>query len=133
THWSEGFAHQFFVCEWTVHFSGIEKRDAEFDRVPKKRDHLLLVFSRTVAKAHSHTAQPDGRDFQGVALSEFVLLHISNLRLLCSHLLTSDTALNSEPSTINFSAYSDFREAMSMEKRYFTSDLSNLSYASLTF
>src|SRR5206468_6857805 len=29
--------------------------------------------------------------------------------------------------------HSDFSEAMSIEKRYFTSDLSNLSYASLTF
>src|SRR5206468_2554799 len=29
--------------------------------------------------------------------------------------------------------HSDLREAMSIENRYFTSDLSNLSYASLTF
>src|SRR6266480_4940329 len=36
-------------------------------------------------------------------------------------------------STLNLSAHSDLREAMSIEKRYFTSDLSNLSYASLTF
>jgi hypothetical protein len=29
--------------------------------------------------------------------------------------------------------HSDFKDDMSIEKRYFTSDFSNLSYASLTF
>ena len=28
---SEGFAHQFFVCEWTVTLSGVEECDTAFD------------------------------------------------------------------------------------------------------
>ena len=73
---SKRFAHEFFIRKWTIHFSSIEKCDPEFDRLPKQRNHLLLFFGRTVAKAHSHTAQPDRRDFQRVGLSKFALLHI---------------------------------------------------------
>src|SRR5207253_7319782 len=69
THRSERFAHKFFVHERAVNFSGIEERNAKFNRLAKQRDHLLLVFRRTVTKAHSHTAQPNCRDFQ-VALSK---------------------------------------------------------------
>src|SRR3954469_23902505 len=47
---SEGFANEFFVDKWAVHFRSIEKRDASFDGCPDNRYHLLLVFSRTVAK-----------------------------------------------------------------------------------
>src|ERR1700730_527644 len=71
---SKRFAHKFFVCKRAVHFGGIEKRYAEFYGFPKKRDHLLLVLGRAVAKAHSHTAQADGRHFQ-ITLSKFPLLH----------------------------------------------------------
>src|ERR1700730_11752287 len=34
--------------------------------------------SRAVAKAHSHAAEPDRRDFQ-IALSKFALLHVQSL------------------------------------------------------
>ena len=57
---SERLAHEFFVDEGAVHFSGIEERDTAVDGRPNQRDHLILVLRRTVAKAHSHTAQPDG-------------------------------------------------------------------------
>jgi hypothetical protein len=55
----EGFAQELFVGERAVNFSGVEERDAAFDRRPKKRDHLPLVCGRTVGKAHSHAAEPD--------------------------------------------------------------------------
>jgi hypothetical protein len=74
TEGSEGFTHQFFVRERTVDLSGIEKRDATFDRRSEDRDHLLLVPNWTVAAAHAHAAQPNSRNFQ-VALSQFSLLH----------------------------------------------------------
>ena len=61
---SEGFTHEFFVGERAVDFSRIEECDAAFDGCPDNRDHLLLVFGRTVAEAHSHAAEADGRDFQ---------------------------------------------------------------------
>src|ERR1022692_1498482 len=71
---SEGFAHEFFVCERAVHFGGIEECDAAVHGCPEKRGHLLLVFGRTVRKAHSHAAEPESRNFQA-ALSKFALLH----------------------------------------------------------
>src|SRR6266496_1047288 len=73
-HRSERFAYTFFVRERSVNFSCIEERDAKFNRLAKQRDHLLLVLRRTVAKAHSHAAEPDCRDFQ-IALPKFALLH----------------------------------------------------------
>src|SRR4029450_10066301 len=73
--WSQRFADQFFVCKRTVHFSGIKKCYAELDGLPQQRDHLILVFGRTVAKAHSHTAEPNGGHFQRIALSKFAVLH----------------------------------------------------------
>ena len=74
---SEGFAHEFFVGERAVDFGGVEERDAAFDGGAKKSGHLLLVFGRAVGKAHSHAAEPDGRDFQ-IAFSKFALLHLLN-------------------------------------------------------
>ena len=71
---SEGFAHEFFVRVRAVDLGGVEERDAAFDGRPEQRDHLLLVLGRTVAEAHAHAAQAEGRDFQ-VAFSEFALLH----------------------------------------------------------
>src|SRR5580704_4864540 len=47
--------------------------------------------------------------------------------------LTLFSTFNFQPSTIDLSDHSDLREAILIEKRYFTSDLSSLSYASLTF
>ncbi len=76
---SESFAHEFFVHERAVHFGGVEECDAAFHGGPEKSGHLLLVFGRTVGKAHSHAAEPDSRNFQ-VAISQVALLHSS---LLC--------------------------------------------------
>jgi hypothetical protein len=71
---SEGFAHKFFICERAVNFSGVEERDAAFHGCPKNRRHLLLVLGWAVGKAHSHAAQPDGRDFE-IGVAKFALLH----------------------------------------------------------
>src|SRR6266403_5727674 len=81
TTWSrtgvQRFAHEFFVCEGTIAFGGVEKCDATFDSRPDQRDHFLLVACRTVANAHSHTAEPESRDFQ-VAISKFARFHVSS-------------------------------------------------------
>src|SRR5262245_36535280 len=58
SHGSEGFSQEFFVGEGTVHFSGVEECDPEFNRRSDHGDHLLHVGSRTVAKAHPHAAEP---------------------------------------------------------------------------
>ena len=71
---SEGFAHEFFVRERAIYFSGVEECDAALDGRAKKSNHLLLVAGRTVGMAHSHAAKPDGRGFQ-IAISKFALLH----------------------------------------------------------
>ena len=55
----ERFAHQFFVGERAVHFSSVEEGYAPFDGRPKKSDHLLLVWERSVGKAHSHTPETE--------------------------------------------------------------------------
>ena len=75
THRSEPFAYHLFVYERTVNLSRIEECDAQFDRSPHNRNHLLFG-SRywAVAFAHPHAAQADGRDFQ-VASSKFAFLH----------------------------------------------------------
>ena len=62
------------LSERAVDFGGVEEGDAAFHGGAEKRDHLLLVFGRTVGKAHSHAAEPEGRDFQ-IAFSKFALLH----------------------------------------------------------
>src|SRR6266404_2736080 len=72
---SERFACEFFVCERTVHFSGIEKRHTLFKCRSNQRNHLLLLLGRTVAKTHSHTPQPDRGNLQ-ISFPEFALLHI---------------------------------------------------------
>src|ERR1700692_327071 len=66
--------HEVFVCEGTIAFGGVEKCDATFDSRPDQRDHFLLVACRTVANGHSHTAEPESRDFQ-VAVSKFARFH----------------------------------------------------------
>src|SRR5271169_963566 len=70
----KSFAHEFLVCEWTIDFSRIEECYAAFHGGAENRDHLLLVSSRTVRKAHSHAAQAEGRNFQFI-ISKFALLH----------------------------------------------------------
>src|SRR5208282_977541 len=79
TKWGQRFAHECLVGERTVNFGGVEKRYATFDGRPNQRDHFFLVRSRTITEAHSHTAEPDGRDFQ-IAFSKFALLHYFSFR-----------------------------------------------------
>src|SRR5216684_9333604 len=74
-------AHQFLVGERAVDFGGVEKCNATLDGRPDQRDSRLLIDRRTVAKAQSHAAEPDGRDFQ-IAVSKFALLHCLLQRLL---------------------------------------------------
>ena len=64
----EGFADEFFVRERAVHFGGVKECDAALDGRSDQRDTLLLFDCRAVAKAQTHAAEPDGRDFQ-VAVS----------------------------------------------------------------
>jgi hypothetical protein len=71
---SESFAYKLFVGEWAVDFGGVKEGDAAVDGGVKKSGHLLLVFGRTVGKAHSHAPQAESRNFQ-VAASKFALLH----------------------------------------------------------
>src|SRR6266403_3921607 len=73
---SEGFTHEFFVCVRAVDFRCIEECDPAFPSCPDDGDHLLLVSGRAVAKAHSHTAESEGRNLQ-VAISKFAFLHWS--------------------------------------------------------
>src|SRR6267143_3489046 len=74
TKWGQRFAHERFVFEGTIAFGGVEKCDATFDSRPDQRDHFLLVACRTVANAHSHTAESDRRYFQ-IAFSKVAFLH----------------------------------------------------------
>src|SRR6201982_945248 len=76
-------AHECFVCEGTIGLGGVEKCDATFDSRPDQRDHFLLVACRTVANAHSHTAEPESRDFQ-VAISKFAFLHCFSFAVFLS-------------------------------------------------
>src|SRR5437879_13788202 len=78
-HWRQRLTNELFVGVRTVDFGGIEERDAAFDGRADERDHRLLVRWETVALAHSHAAEPDGRDFE-VTLSQFAFLHWSLLQ-----------------------------------------------------
>jgi len=70
----EGFAQEFFVRERAVDLGSVEKRDAAFHGCAEKRNHLPLVFGRSVGKAHAHTAESEGRYFQAV-IAKFSRLH----------------------------------------------------------
>ena len=76
---SEGFTDEFLVGEWAVGLGGIEESYAAINGGMEKRDHLLLVSRRTIRHAHSHAAEPEGRDFQ-IAFSKFAFLHCFSLR-----------------------------------------------------
>src|SRR6266487_6817905 len=80
---SESFAHEFFICEWAVGFSGIEERDAAFHGHPEDSDHLLLILRGTVPEAHSHAAEAQSRDFE-TALSKRSPLHHGSIRHISS-------------------------------------------------
>jgi hypothetical protein len=77
TEGSESFAHEFFVREWTVHFSRVEERDPAFDGRPNEGDPLLLLYCWPEAKAQSHAAQSDRGYFQ-IAFSKFAFTHNSS-------------------------------------------------------
>ena len=77
-HGCESLAHELFIHERTVDFSGIEESDAVFDRCPNERNHLLPSPCHcSVTRTQPHTAEPQSRDFQ-IALSEFAFLHGSS-------------------------------------------------------
>src|SRR5579862_6381045 len=71
---SESFAYQLFVSEGTIHFRGVEERDAALNGRANKRDPLLLVDCRPQAKAQSHAAKSKRGDFQ-ITSSKFAFLH----------------------------------------------------------
>src|SRR5207245_10641167 len=148
THRSQRFADELFIHERPVNFRGVEKCDTKFDRLPNQRDHLLLIFRRTVAKTHSHAAEPNRRNFQAT-LSHFALFHRCSFQPLhtchserseesqiisasgsrqqshrCFASLTRTDTLRDAFRTYRV-GHSDLRDAMSMEKRYCTSDLSS--------
>src|SRR6266542_2236289 len=86
---SEGFTNQLLVRERTIHLGGVEEGDAAFNRRPYEGDHLRPVRGRTVAIAHSHATEPNGRNFQ-IAESQFSLLH-SILRCCAPRTTRTDT------------------------------------------
>ena len=74
-HRRQRFAQQFLVRERTVNLRGIEERHAFVDRGADQIDRLPFIGGRAVAKAQSHTAQPQRRDFQPFA-PQFACLHL---------------------------------------------------------
>src|SRR2546426_11879653 len=77
--WSQRLTDEFLVRVGSVNFGGIEECDAAFHGRANERDHRLLVRWETVALAHPHAAEPEGRDLE-IALSKFALLHWSFLQ-----------------------------------------------------
>ena len=76
----ESLAHEFFIHEWTVNFSGIEESDAAFDRSPNEGNHLLSGRRySSVTWTQPHAAQADGGDFEIVfpSLRFFILLPLA--------------------------------------------------------
>ena len=74
---SQRFTDELFVRERPVDLRGVEERDATVDGGPQQRDHLGLVRGRSVAMAHAHAAETDGRDFEAAA-TQLALLHSSS-------------------------------------------------------
>src|ERR1700738_3797656 len=68
----EGFANELFVCERAVNFGSVKECDSTLNSCPEKGDHFLLIRSRAIGKAHSHTTQPDCRDLQ-ISFPKFAL------------------------------------------------------------
>src|ERR1019366_402770 len=104
TEGSESFAHQLFVQERAVDLGSVEECDAAFHSCPEKRGHLLLVFGRTVRKANSHAAEPEGRDFQA-AISKFALLHCFSLGTVCLVSRLESIGLGAVSRSFRFLAY----------------------------
>src|SRR6266853_3678428 len=72
--WRQRLTDEFFVAVRAVDFRRIEECDAAFHGCADERDHRLLVRWESVALAHAHAAEPEGRDLEAT-LSEFALLH----------------------------------------------------------
>src|SRR5262249_36459200 len=62
---SQGFANQFFVCVGAIDFSSVKESDTAFDCRADQRNAMLLVHGGAVAKTQAHTAEAEGRNFQG--------------------------------------------------------------------
>src|SRR5207253_596413 len=73
-HGRQRLADELFVGVRTVDLGGIEECDTAFDSRADERDHRLLVRWDTVALAHAHAAESEGRDLE-IALSKCALLH----------------------------------------------------------
>ncbi len=71
---NQRFANEFFIHIRAVNFSGVEKRNAEFDRLADERNAFLFANGLTEAETHTHAAEADGGDFQ-VAFTKFAFLH----------------------------------------------------------
>src|SRR6476661_2607930 len=70
----EGFAKELLVGEGAIDFGRIEEGNSLFNGRTDDGDHLLLFPGRAIhTKAHAHTAQAEGRDFQ-ITFSKFALL-----------------------------------------------------------
>jgi hypothetical protein len=68
----QSLADQLLIRERAVDFGRVEEVDAKFHGTMDEFDHLLLVRRRTIAGAHGHAAEADGRDFE---IAEFARLH----------------------------------------------------------
>src|SRR4249919_4134942 len=62
----ERLAHQLLVRVRAVDLGGVEERHAEIHGRADHADHVPLVLGRAVAGAHSHAAEPEGRDFEAL-------------------------------------------------------------------
>ena len=67
------FANELFIGKRTVHFGGIEERDASLDRIANQRNTGRAIRRLTVAGTERHAAQADGRHLQRAKLP---LLHM---------------------------------------------------------
>src|SRR5579864_5168094 len=72
--WLKRFAHQFLVRERAIGFSRIEMGDAKIMSRTNQPDHLALVGCWSIARAHTHAAETESRDFES-AFSQDALLH----------------------------------------------------------
>ena len=79
---SERFADELFVEERAVDFGGVEEGDAAVEGGVEEGGHLFFVFGRAVGKAHAHTAESDGGNFQ-IAFAEFARLHYFSPGAFC--------------------------------------------------
>src|SRR5271165_3479430 len=69
------FANQLFVDERPVAFRSVEKGDATIYGRADHGNRLLFVGGGAKAEAQTHTAKPDGRNFQ-ITFSELARFHI---------------------------------------------------------